>query len=263
MKHLHWYYKFLIIFLIFFSMFFLLTKNMSKVVESSQYKNYVNFINIPFNFLNKYNIFNYKNLLKEKEKLEKHVLVITLNEQETKNNEQELKELKNLLKIKDLYTDYKKIYAKPVSRNKLYWFSTIIIDKGSKDGIKENSIVVTKDGLIGTIKSVTKDYSTIKLITNNDIENKISVGVKTKDSFKHGTIIDYKYPYLKVELTTDKTGINIGDTLITSGLGNLPKNIEIGTIQKIEKDKYELTYILEVKPNQDMNNISYVSVLVK
>ena len=68
---------------------------------------------------------------------------------------------------------------------------------------------------------------------------------------------------LKVELTTDKTGINIGDTLITSGLGNLPKNIEIGTIQKIEKDKYELTYILEVKPNQDMNNISYVSVLVK
>src|SRR5574344_825534 len=157
MKHLHWYYKFLIIFLIFFSMLFLLTKNMSKVVESSQYKNYVNFINIPFNFLNKYNIFNYKNLLKEKEKLEKHVLVITLNEQETKNNEQELKELKNLLKIKDLYTDYKKIYAKPVLKNKLYWFSNIIIDKGSKDGIKENSIVVTKDGLIGTIKSVTKD----------------------------------------------------------------------------------------------------------
>ena len=33
----------------------MLTKNMSNIVNSSIYKNYMNFISIPFNYIEKYN----------------------------------------------------------------------------------------------------------------------------------------------------------------------------------------------------------------
>ena len=120
MKKLHWYYKFLILFLIFFSMFFFLTKNMSKIVNSSPYKNFINYISVPFDFINKYNIFNYKNVLEENEELSKKMIIIENDKKEKENLEEEVKELKELLELKKLYTEYNKIYAKTISRNKMY-----------------------------------------------------------------------------------------------------------------------------------------------
>lgn len=261
MKRIHWYYKFLILFLIFFSMFFFLNKNMSKIVNSSPYKNYVNFISVPIEFIDKYNIFRYKSIILENEKLNKEVLIQNTAISDRENLIKEVEELRNLLKLENIYTSHDKIYAKTTTRNKMYWYSTITIDKGSLSGVKEGDAVVTKNGLIGQIKSVTKDYSSVKLITNSDTHNKISVMVKVDNKTKIGTITGYKYPCILVELTTDKKGIKKGDKLITSGLGNFPKNIYIGEIKKIEKDSYNLSNILYVQPKQDMNDINYVAVL--
>lgn len=263
MKKLHWYYKFLIVFIIFFSMFFLLTKNMSTIVNSSAYKNYINFISVPFDFLNKYNIFNYKNVLDRNEALEKQMIVIENDKQEKQDLEEEVSSLKKLLELENLYTDYDKVYTKTIQRNKMYWFDTILIDKGKNDNIEVGDAVISSSGLVGQIKSTTKDYSTVKLITSSDRENKISVGVKTAKSFKYGTIIEYDYPYIKVELTTNKEGIKLNDELVTSGLGNFPKNIVIGTVEKIGKDSYDIADILYVKPSADLDNINYLAVLTK
>ncbi len=261
MKKLHWYYKFLIVFLIFFSMFFLLTENMSKIVNSSGYKNYVNFISVPFNFINKYNIFNYRNVLKQNDELSKKIIVVNTTESERDNLLKEVEELRSTLKIKDVYTSYKKVYSKVILRNKMYWYSTVTIDKGSIDNIEEGDAVINKDGLIGKVKNVTKNYSTVKLITDESSENKISTVINLKDKKLHGTIIGYEYPYIKIELITDSKGVKKGDKVYTSGLGNFPKNIYIGTVEKIVKDSFGVSYILYVTPASDMNDIGYVAVL--
>ena len=52
----------------------MLTKNMSNIVNSSIYKNYMNFISIPFNYIEKYNIFKYKKVINENEKMKKELL---------------------------------------------------------------------------------------------------------------------------------------------------------------------------------------------
>ena len=261
MRIVHWYYKFLIVFIIFFSMFFLLNRNISSVVNKSNYKNYMSFISTSFSYIDKYNVFKYKKIVKRNEQLDKELLMKNTIDNEKTNLSEEIKVLKETMKLKNTYSNYDLVYAKTVIRNKMYWYSTITIDKGINDGIEEGFAVVSKDGLIGIVKSVTKDYSTVKLITNSDRENKISTMVKSLDKTKIGLIEGYNYPYIKVSLTTDENGIKIGDILTTSGLGNLPKGIYIGKIQKIEKDNYNLGTILYVEPNQDMNNINYVAVL--
>lgn len=260
---IHWYYKFLIVFLIFFSMFFLLTKNMSSIINSSPYKDYMNFVSAPFDFLSRYNIFKYKDILDEKEKLEIKALALDLDREKVSNLKEENDKLKELVKITNLYTDYDVIYAKTIIRNKMYWYSRITIDKGSNNGIKEGVAVVNYNGLIGKVESVTKNSSVVRLVTNDKNDDKISVCVDKNKSYKHGIISDYKYPYLKVELTDSVKGITIGDKIITSGLGNFPKNIKIGEVEKLEKDRFGLVNVLYVKPYQDMNDINYVGVLIK
>lgn len=242
------------------TMFFTLTKNMSKIVNSSPYKNYINFISVPFNFIEKYNILNYKKVINQNQKMKQELLKEKIKEQEIQILKEEQKDLNQILKIKDTYQDYQKKYAKITTRNKMYWYNTITINKGTKDGIKKQSPVLTDKGLIGEIESVTKNFSTVKLITSNK-ENKISIRIKEK-TYQHATIIGYKYPYLKAELTNGQN-IKKGQKVTTSGLGNIPKNIPIGKVEKIEKDKYEVAFIAYIKPYQDMNNITYVGVLTK
>lgn len=253
MKKVHWYYKFLILFLIFFSMFFLFNKNVTSLVNSSSYKNYINYLNVPI-----HNIFNLKKIISQNKYLQKEISNIKVDELKLDNLEKENKELKDLLELKSVYSDYDGIYSKVISRNKMYWYSTFTIDKGEKDGIKEGSAVITKEGLIGKVKNVNKDFSTVELITASSKDNKVSVSI---NSNKVGLIDSYEHPYLKIVLTTDEKGIKEGDKVVTSGLGSLPKNIYVGKVKRIERDSLNLSYILYAELGQDINNISYVMVL--
>ena len=225
------------------------------------YKNYMSYISTSISYIDKYNVFKYKKIVKRNEQLEKELLMMNTIENEKSNLKEEIKVLKEAMKLKHTYSNYDLIYAKTIVRNKMYWYSTITIDKGLNDGIEEGLAVVSKDGLVGTVKSVTKDYSTVRLISNSNKDSKISVMVGTLDKVKIGLMENYEYPYVRVSLTTDDIGIKVGDIITTSGLGNLPKGINIGRIQKIEKDNYNLGTVLYVEPNQDMNDINYVVVL--
>ena len=62
--------------------------------------------------------------------------------------EQEIQELKDVLDLNRTLTEYTPINATILSRNKNYWCNQLMIDKGSKDGIKKDMAVVTKHGLV-------------------------------------------------------------------------------------------------------------------
>lgn len=261
MNKIHWYYKFLTLSLLFFSMFFLYNKNISHVINNSTYKYYLTSFLIPISNFSRNSILNCKSAVKENNNLKQRVLK-TNNLEEINNNLQyEMELLKKTMKLKSTYTGYDVIYAKTINRNKMYWYSTIIIDKGYKDGVKKDSAVVSIDGLVGVIKSVTKGNSTVKLITNSDINSKISGMIKYDDFTAIGLIEGYEYPYIKVNMATYNKKIKPGDEFYSSGLADLPKNIYIGTVKKIEKDNYGLSNILYVEPKQDMNDINYVAIL--
>lgn len=261
MKDLHWYYKFLLVFIVFFSMFFLLNRYISNLVNASYYKNAVNYISKPIKAISNYNLLNYPKIVKKNIELEKKLLLRTVTQDSYNNMVSEIDQLKDTMELKNIYAGYHITYAKTINRNKMYWYSSITIDKGSSDGVVRNQAVVTNNGLIGFVKDTTKKSSIIKLITNNDLNNRISGTIKTGDTTVVGLIEGYDYPYLKVSLATDKGNIKKGDDFYSSGLSGFPKNLYIGTVEKIEKDSYDLSDILYVRPKQDMNDINYVVII--
>ncbi len=178
--------------------------------------------------------------------------------------EKEIEELKDTLELNRTLTEYSVVNATILSRNKSYWFNTITLDKGKKDGIKENMAVITKNGLLGKISKVSNNSSELKLITSDDINFKVSVAVKTNDTDNYAILNGYdkKSGLLKVVDIDKTTNVKKDDVILTSGLGELfPAGIYIGTVEKITNDKYNLSKTLYIKTKQDFNNIHYVTIL--
>ena len=178
--------------------------------------------------------------------------------------EKEIEELKKQLELNKTLTEYDVVNATVLSRNKSYWFNTMTIDKGKKAGIKKNMAVITKDELIGKISKVSNYSSEIKLITSNDTNFKVSVSIKTNDEDNYAILNGYdkKTGLIKLSGIDKTTNINIDDSVLTSGLGEMfPSGIYVGQVKKIENDKYNLSKIVYIQTGQDFNNIHYVTVL--
>ena len=178
--------------------------------------------------------------------------------------EKEIQELKDTLELNKTLTEYTPVNATILSRNKSYWFNTITIDKGSNSGIEKNMAVITKNGLVGKISKVSKTSSEVKLITSDDINFKVSVAIKTNNDDNYAILNGYnkKNGLIKASDINKSTELNKGDVVLTSGLGELiPAGIYIGTVEKIESDKYNLSKNVYIKTYQDFDDIHYVTVL--
>ncbi len=182
----------------------------------------------------------------------------------TASLEKEIVELKEVLELNKALTEYTIENATILSRNKSYWFNTITIDKGKRNGIKKDMAVITKNGLIGKISKVYGNSSEVKLITSDDINYKVSVSIKVNDTDNFAILNGYdpEKNLMKVTGVHKTTSANKGDIVVTSGLGGLfPSGIYVGKVESVENDKYDLSKTLYIKTEQNFNNIHYVSVL--
>lgn len=228
-----------------------------------------NVINIPINYtkkeIKKYNdrnkIYNkYDKLLKEYNKIK----MIKKENEELSYQINELKKVSNLNKTLN-ETSY--INSTVISRNIGYWYNKLIIDVGEKKGIKKDMAVITNDGLIGKVIKTTKKNSTVKLLTTEDTNNKISIKIKVdEEKYVYGLLSGYDKKNKKfiVEGIADNTEIKKGSVVTTTGLGNdFPSGILIGNVDSITKDNFDLSKTVLVSSSVNFDNINYVTVLIK
>lgn len=182
---------------------------------------------------------------------------------ELKEAKKEVADLEGLLNLNSTFSENSYVNATVLSRNVGYWYDDIILDKGSSDSISEFSAVVNQDGLIGYITSVAKRSSTVKLLTNSNI-NKISIKIEVGDSFVYGLLTGYDRDTntFKIEGISENTGIPENARVTTTGLGDkFPSGLLIGTVEEVTLDNFELAKTVYVKPSTNFNDIHYVSVL--
>ncbi|UJF32002.1 rod shape-determining protein MreC [Paenibacillus hexagrammi] len=144
--------------------------------------------------------------------------------------------------------------------------SATTINLGDTDGIKENMAVMTVDGLVGRVSKVFGFHSNVQLlkeITDTDNNSKaIAVTVKGNDDV-FGMIESYdKSGELVMNKVDQGDQIKVGDTIITSGLGQVfPKGIEVGTVTSIGPGEFGITQKVMVKPKASFTHIREVFVV--
>lgn len=181
--------------------------------------------------------------------------------QELKSEVEELKKLNNL---SSTLTDFNSLSAVVIERNKMYWFNSIVINKGSSSGIKKDMAVISSDGLIGKINKVSKTTSEVKLLTTNDKNEKISVMIKTGDDTIYGIMNGYQDNYLEITSVNKNINVDNNSLVYTSGMGGIfPSGILIGKVAMVKEDKYNVSKLILVEPSSSFNNLKFVKVLIK
>lgn len=202
----------------------------------------------------------YKKYTDLKEKVEKTDLYYA----QIQELQKEVAELKSVTELNSTLSEYTYVNATVINRNIGYWYNSLTIDKGSKNGIKQGDAVITSNGLIGKIISVSNFSSTVKLLTTDEISNKISVKINSNDKYLYGLLIGYdkEQNIYSIEGITDSDSVKEGDLVTTTGLTDyFPSGILIGRVSRVVKDEYDLNSIVEVTPSVKFENISIVTVL--
>ncbi|HEV2693795.1 MAG TPA: rod shape-determining protein MreC [Verrucomicrobiae bacterium] len=154
--------------------------------------------------------------------------------------------------------------ANVVMRDPANWWRTVQIDLGSRDGIQTNQPVLTADGLIGRVSSVSFLNSQVVLIGDRDcrvsalIDNSThDVGVLTASGPLDTSLVQLSY-------LSSTANLKAGQNVFTSGLGGVfPKGIPIGKIVDVQTVEFGLATEARVKLSANLGALEQVCILIQ
>ena len=175
--------------------------------------------------------------------------------------EAENKALKDLNNITKSLTKFKIINATIIERNTSFWMETLILNKGKESGVDIGMAVVVGEGLIGKVTNITKNTSTVKLITSTDNNNKVSVKIKYNGTYLY-KVLEFENNKLVIKGIDNSVELEKDSLVLTSGLSDIyPSGVVVGKISEIESDKYGTGKKATISSQVDFNNLRFVSIL--
>lgn len=183
--------------------------------------------------------------------------------------EEENKNLKQLLEMKNLYQAYEGIGANVIGKDSSNWYKVVTIDKGKSSGVKENSVILANGGLVGhvweasdlTAPSTTANSA--KVLSIIDDRSSVSAEVvRTGDvGIVNGDLELVNEGLCVLEINVESEVIK-GDQIVTSHLSSIyPPGIPIGTVEEVVEGKNGLTRYAYVKPYVDFKHLKNVLVI--
>ena len=156
--------------------------------------------------------------------------------------------------------DRPKIAADIIARRADPKFDTLLISRGSGDGVKPNSVVVTRNGLVGRVFEVTPGTASVLMLT--DQKSGVGARVQREESRAVGVCEGDNSTVLMMLGLSSEADIKKDDVIVTSGLGGIyPKGLVIGTVLDVKADEGNVGKVVRVKPRVDFDHLEEVYVL--
>jgi len=200
---------------------------------------------------------------KKNEELQAKVDELTIDNTRLRQEQYELERLRELYKLDENYSDYKKIGAHVIANSGSNWFTDFTIDKGSNDGIKVNCNVLAGSGLVGIVTEVGPNYAKVRSIID-DSSNISSMILSTSDTcIVRGDISLAADGRIRFEkLSNNKNVIEVGEQVVTSHVSSrFLQGLFIGYISEINVDSNNLTRSGYITPAVDFSKIQEVLVI--
>jgi rod shape-determining protein MreC len=156
-------------------------------------------------------------------------------------------------------TSERVIAAEVIGKDPSAWFKTIIVDKGSSDGLERGLPVVIAQGIAGQIIEISAHYSKVMLI----IDRSSAVDALVQRSRARGIIKGTSEDQCRFEYVLQKHDVQIGDTVVASGLdGVYPKGLRIGWVSDVVKREPEIFLDITVTPFIDFEKLEEVLIVL-
>jgi len=177
------------------------------------------------------------------------------------NAKGELAQLKGVLDLAGRGS-YKVVAARVIGRGSAASFSqTITLDQGSSSGIRADMSVISANGLVGLVKTVTSSTSIVQLISDPNFK----VGVRIARSQSIGILQGQGTNTYSLQLLDPAGTILVGDSLLTNGSDNnhpFVPGVPVGQVTWVDHTTSTLTQSGDVRSYTNLNNLGVVSVIL-
>lgn len=197
-----------------------------------------------------------ENMELKQELIDKSINIAKLKELEEENIT--LKNLLNFLHEKK----FNAITGRVIGRSDTTEYSSIIINLGTDDGVKEGQAVISEEGvMVGKVNEAFSDYSVVLYVT--DDHSSVAASVLNND--KTIGIVEGQYGLsCTMGLIPQNEEINENDLVVTSGIEeNVPSGLIIGEVDKVTNEKGDLFKTASIKLLIDLKKVKIVSVLIE
>jgi rod shape-determining protein MreC len=184
--------------------------------------------------------------------------IIQLNEYKAENQR-----LTGLLNYKQVMVQkYDLLVASVIARDPGNWFATVTLNRGSKDGVRENMTVLTPQGLVGRVITVSSTNCEVLLIT----DPRSGVGAIIQETRSPGIVEGTvgSSGMARIIHIPNNAQIQEGQVVVTSGIGSIfPKGIPIGTITNISAESAGLFKRAEIRLFAGMDQLEEVLIVTR
>jgi rod shape-determining protein MreC len=150
------------------------------------------------------------------------------------------------------------VAASVIGYNTTGLLRTIIINRGSRDGVAVGMPVVSPLGLVGRVYQVSATAAQVQLI--NDINSFVNARLQTTRAT--GTINGTASGGLILKFVQLVDEVAEGDSVITSGIGgNFPRGVLVGQVTNVRIDDSQLFKEAQVRSLVDFNRLEVVLVI--
>jgi rod shape-determining protein MreC len=179
----------------------------------------------------------------------------------------QLRRLLNLDRARGL-NDEGPVGARVIGQDPNVWWSQVLINKGTGDGVLPNHPVVSPEGLVGVVSTATSNSAIVTLLT----DHRTAVGARVAESGVGGVIeVEAGRPNdLVMRFTTRNDEVTPGQTVITAGTQSrtdrvtslYPPRIPIGRVTRVD-DPATDDQLVHVRPFANMRRLDFVQVLTR
>jgi rod shape-determining protein MreC len=179
-------------------------------------------------------------------------------------------QLRRLLKLDRArgLSDEAPVGARVIGQDPNVWWSQVLINKGSSDGVLPNHPVVGPEGLVGVVTTAASNSAVVTLLT----DHRTAVGARIAESGVGGVIqVEAGRPNdLVLKFTTRNDEVTPGQNVITAGTQSrtdrvtslYPPRIPIGRVTRVD-DPATDDQEVHVRPFANMRRLDFVQVLTR
>jgi rod shape-determining protein MreC len=157
------------------------------------------------------------------------------------------------------------VAANVYERDPQLWYSQLLVDKGTDDGVRLNDPVISQGGLIGKVVNAAATVSVVQLITDHSM----AVTAEVLPGGYTGELVPSvgNPNQLVLQYLPSHANIVPTQTVVTAGFksGKLdslyPAGIPIGTVTSASQAELLSSQQVQVTPSVDLNHITSVQIL--
>ncbi len=195
---------------------------------------------------------------RENQRLREQVDALALRAQESEEARQELVRLRELLDLRNS-VPWSTVAARVIARGTDGGARIVTIDRGSRDGVRQNQPVLTPRGIVGRVIETAPGASKVQTI----LDPNSGVAGLIQRTRVQGMIVGDAERGCRMDYVSELANVEVGDVIVTSGLDQIyPKGYTIGVVGSIGEGE-GLTKLVELRPEVDFRRLEEVLVVLK